>query len=106
MWLAAYRRELIAGGRSITQHTDGIRQGRTHNMKVTLIKYIFPLLLTIAQTASGHNSMVPLESRRSVEQTLLTFPEWFLVHSPSEYARLLYIQPAHDFPYMGHVSQV
>jgi len=75
-------------------------------MKVTLIKYIFPLLLTIAQTASGHNSMVPLESRRSVEQTLLTFPEWFLVHSPSEYARLLYIQPAHDFPYMGHVSQV
>jgi hypothetical protein len=41
-----------------------------------------------------------------VEQTFLTFPEWFLVHSPAEYARYVKQHPAHGFPFLGHVGQI
>jgi hypothetical protein len=51
-------------------------------------------------------SPIPPQQRRSVEQTFLTFPEWFLVHSPAEYARFIGAQPAHGFPFLGHIEQI
>lgn len=59
-----------------------------------------------AQTSSPQESRVPPESRRSVEQTFLTFPEWYLVHSPAEYARYVANHPAHGFPFLGHIGQL
>ncbi|MCP3654220.1 hypothetical protein [Herbaspirillum sp.] len=59
-----------------------------------------------AQTSSTQKSHIPPESRRSVEQTLLTFPEWYLVHSPAEYARYVVGHPAHGFPFLGHIRQL
>lgn len=52
------------------------------------------------------NSAVAPEQRRSVEQTFLTYPEWFLVHSPAEYARYTQAHPAHGFPFLGHIRQI
>jgi hypothetical protein len=57
-------------------------------------------------TASAGESPIPPEQRRSVEQTFLTFPEWFLVHSPAEYAQFTYAHPAHGFPFLGHIGQI
>lgn len=54
----------------------------------------------------GADSPVPPEARRDSEQTLLTFPEWFLVHSPAEYARIVGQQPAHAFPFVAHTEQL
>ncbi|MHA6913260.1 hypothetical protein ACQUJO_09005 [Ralstonia pseudosolanacearum] len=51
-------------------------------------------------------SLVPADDRRGAEQTLLTYPEWFLVHSPAEYARTVRSGPPHGFPFLAHVGQL
>ena len=47
-----------------------------------------------------------LEDRRTPDQTFLTFPEWYLVHSPAEYARYLSRgEPPSAFPLFAHIGQ-
>jgi hypothetical protein len=62
--------------------------------------------LFAANAAFAADSPVPPDQRRSVEQTFLTYPEWFLVHSPAEYADMADTRPAHQFPFMRHISQL
>jgi hypothetical protein len=42
---------------------------------------------------------------RGVEQTLLTYPEWFLVFSPNEYGEFIASNPPSRFPFYGHIGQ-
>ena len=49
---------------------------------------------------------VPPAERRTPDQTWLTFPEWFLVFSPNDYAeKLAADQPASSFPFFRHVRE-
>lgn len=48
---------------------------------------------------------VPASDRRAPAQTYLTFPEWFLVFSPAEYADLLGHRSPDAFPWFAHVGQ-
>ena len=58
-----------------------------------------------AAAASGPLTAPP-EHRRSPDQTFLTFPEWFLVHSPAEYAHYLGRgDRVSAFPLFAHVGQ-
>lgn len=51
-------------------------------------------------------ALTAAEDRRTPDQTFLTFPEWFLVHSPAEYARYLSrSEPASAFPLFAHIAQ-
>jgi hypothetical protein len=52
------------------------------------------------------SSVTPKEHQRGTEQTFLTFPEWFLVHSPAEYAAFVKDQPPSEFPFVGHIKQL
>jgi hypothetical protein len=45
------------------------------------------------------------EHVRGVEQTLLTYPEWFLVFSPYEYGEFLAGKAPSAFPFYGHIGQ-
>lgn len=45
------------------------------------------------------------EHVRGVEQTLLTYPEWFLVFSPYEYGEFIGVNAPSRFPYYGHIAQ-
>ncbi|MDB5799178.1 MAG: hypothetical protein JWL63_117 [Rhodocyclales bacterium] len=65
------------------------------------------LTLTLACGAAQADSVAPPEQRRGAEQTYLTFPEWYLVHSPAEYASYLAAdrRPS-DFPFWGHIGQL
>jgi hypothetical protein len=56
--------------------------------------------------SSGKLSQVDVNDQRGVEQTLLTFPEWFLVHSPAEFASDIAKNPAHHFPFAAHIRQL
>jgi hypothetical protein len=48
----------------------------------------------------------PAAERRGGDQTYLTFPEWFLVFSPAEYADMLQAgQSASRFPFFAHIGQ-
>ncbi|MFM0313834.1 hypothetical protein PQR36_03040 [Paraburkholderia nemoris] len=55
---------------------------------------------------ASYQSPVPVADRRGTEQTLLTFPEWYLVHSPAEYARIVQHEPSHDFPFLDQIGQL
>ncbi|MDA1051005.1 MAG: hypothetical protein O3C40_11070 [Planctomycetota bacterium] len=50
-------------------------------------------------------TITPAAQRRAEEQTFLTFPEWYLVYSPDEYANLVQDRPPSDFPYLEHIAQ-
>jgi hypothetical protein len=70
-------------------------------------KLLAGLLLCVScTTAFCDDSPIPPDQRRGVEQTFLTYPEWFLVHSPAEYARYVVSHPPHDFPFLGHIGQL
>jgi hypothetical protein len=66
-------------------------------------------LLGVASGASGAGAVplqTPVEARRGAEQTLLTYPEWFLVFSPYEYGEYLAQgAPPSAFPFYGHIRQ-
>lgn len=49
--------------------------------------------------------VTPPQYRRGAEQTFLTFPEWFLVHSPAEYAEFVRTHTPTEFPWFGHIGQ-
>jgi len=49
--------------------------------------------------------IAPPEHVRGVEQTFLTYPEWFLVFSPAEYASYVRHASPDGFPFLGHVGQ-
>jgi hypothetical protein len=49
--------------------------------------------------------LTPAAQRRPTEQTFLTFPEWFLVFSPAEYAAFVRTSPPDEFPFLGHIRQ-
>jgi len=63
---------------------------------------------TMAQTAPGAQPQVltPSEHVRTPDQTFLTFPEWYLVHSPAEYAAYLaHTDRPSRFPLFSHIGQ-
>ena len=55
---------------------------------------------------SNQNPVTPAEHIRPADQTFLTYPEWFLVHSPAEIASYARTHTTTTFPYMGHVKQL
>ncbi|MBI1891924.1 MAG: hypothetical protein HYS18_14855 [Burkholderiales bacterium] len=76
-------------------------------MKIRALNTLAALVFSIAGCAAfAAESPVAPDQRRAVEQTFLTYPEWFLVHSPAEYANYVVSHPAHGFPFIGHSGQI
>jgi hypothetical protein len=65
------------------------------------VKYLLLFLFCIG----AHAQVAPPEHRRGPEQTFLTYPEWFLVHSPAEYAEYVRDHTPTQFPFIGHTCQ-
>ncbi|GAB4021654.1 hypothetical protein [Spirosoma koreense] len=55
---------------------------------------------------SNTHPVTPSEHVRPADQTFLTYPEWFLVHSPAEIADYAHTHTTTTFPYMSHVRQL
>lgn len=55
--------------------------------------------------AAGPAPVAGPEHVRGVEQTLLTYPEWFLVFSPYEYGEFIGTSAPSRFPFYGHIGQ-
>jgi hypothetical protein len=65
------------------------------------------MLLLQALVAAAAAPLTPEPNRRREEQTFLTYPEWFLVHSPAEYASYAnQDRPPSQFPFWGHIDQL
>lgn len=75
----------------------------------TLILLAWGLLVVqsnlVAETKDWSKE-IPAENLRRFDQTYLTVPEWFLVHSPAEYARFIAYGNPSEFPYIEHIEQV
>ena len=63
-----------------------------------------PLAFALAAGAAAQ-PVTPEALRRNEEQTYLTFPEWYLVWSPAEYAAFVKHSPPSEFPFFGHLRQ-
>lgn len=74
--------------------------------RMRVVAVVMALLVGAYACAATYQSPIAPDQRRSVEQTFLTYPEWFLVHSPAEYARFVQAHPSHDFPFLGHIGQI
>lgn len=59
----------------------------------------------VAAVAASSRPVAGPEHVRGVEQTLLTYPEWFLVFSPYEYGEFIAANEPSRFPYYGHIGQ-
>ncbi len=75
-------------------------------MSIFAVKnWVAAVLLATATCTSAQQLVTPEEDRRGEEQTWLTFPEWFLVFSPAEYADLLETRASSEFPWFGHIGE-
>ena len=54
---------------------------------------------------TNKNPITAKKDARPADQTFLTFPEWYLVFSPTEQADYFKQNTATSFPYMSHVKQ-
>jgi hypothetical protein len=59
----------------------------------------------ITAVAAPSRPVAGPEHVRGLEQTLLTYPEWFLVFSPYEYGEFIAANEPSRFPYYGHIGQ-
>lgn len=57
--------------------------------------------------AAEHSALIDRTPnyRRPESATYLTFPEWYLVFNPQEYAQFLHQKPPSDFPYFKSIGQ-
>jgi hypothetical protein len=67
------------------------------------LAFVLGLLCSVANAQDA--PVAPAQHRRGPEQTFLTYPEWFLVHSPAEYAQFVKERPPTLFPFFGHIRQ-
>src|SRR5215470_20076822 len=59
-----------------------------------------------APSALADEPVTPAEHRRTADQTFLTFPEWFLVFSPAEYAEFVASRAPSEFPFNAHICEL
>ena len=64
-----------------------------------------PKELHFAGADPSYQAKAPKEHVRPMDQTFLTYPEWFLVFSPAELADFLKAGSPTDFPFLGHIIQ-
>src|SRR5207245_5383432 len=89
------------GPRPDRQHAPRLREGGT------AVGFVRTALMAAALAAAAASTPgTPEKYHRSVEQTFLTYPEWFLVSSPAEYARFIDGHPPSDFPFFAHIGQL
>jgi hypothetical protein len=75
-------------------------------MKVARIAWFaIALAASVARSAPDGVIATPEAHRRGVEQTFLTFPEWFLVFSPAEYADFVAGDTPDRFVFWRHIGQ-
>ncbi len=71
-----------------------------------LVAVVLLALAVAAQPALAAEPETPAEHRRTADQTYLTFPEWFLVFSPAEYADFVASRAPSKFPFNAHVGEL
>ncbi|MGI9327013.1 MAG: hypothetical protein ACR2PZ_17480 [Pseudomonadales bacterium] len=74
---------------------------RLHTLTILLLAS-----LGNALQSDGAEHLTPGAHHRGGDQTFLTYPEWFLVHSPAEYAHYVQTKPPTRFPFLGHIGQL
>ena len=71
-------------------------------MRAAKLTILIALAISLSAAAAP---LAPREHQRPPDQTFLTYPEWFLVFSPAEYAAFVRSHPPSDFPFLGHIRQ-
>ena len=67
---------------------------------------LLALAAATSLSAFAEEPLTPAEHRRTADQTFLTFPEWFLVFSPAEYADFVASRAPSEFPFNAHIGEL
>lgn len=86
---------------AVDDATNAAKSGAADKTKAILINGPDAL----ASPQKSEKTLTPAEHVRREDQTLLTIPEWFLVHSPNEYADFIKTKRPSRFPFWGHIQQ-
>ena len=80
---------------------------------LVVVGVVLLLLLPVARTelfctapvvANDHVPLLPVEQRRAEARTLMTYPEWHIVHAYDDYARVISTDDPHDFGYLRAIG--
>ncbi|MGB5965808.1 MAG: hypothetical protein WBF77_05770 [Sulfurimonadaceae bacterium] len=77
-----------------------------NNSKKSTLPYVEEETTHKSWLLKNSNPITAVEDTRAPDQTFLTYPEWFLVHSPAEQANYFKNHTATTFPYMTHIDQI
>jgi hypothetical protein len=72
---------------------------------ITALEAAAHTMLATGTPATASSLAAPVEHRRGEDQTFLTFPEWFLVFSPAEYAEFVAHDSPDNFVFWAHIRQ-
>ena len=72
----------------------------------TALAIVLVLGTQLLAQAPVHAHRTPDRWVRASDNTYLTFPEWFLVYSPREYAAWVRTRGPGDFPFLGHIREM
>lgn len=79
---------------------------RVSTVVMTCVALIAGAAVWGTRAAEATQPLTPAEHVRTADQTFLTFPEWYLVHSPAEYAAYLAGNSrVSGFPLFAHIGQ-
>ncbi|MGC3937317.1 hypothetical protein ACOTTU_05885 [Roseobacter sp. EG26] len=56
------------------------------------------------EEAEGYTALLPAEHHRSEARTLMTYPEWHIVHAYDDYARVIATGDPHNFGYLRSIA--
>src|SRR5580698_1795469 len=112
VWPGGPESTVASGPRSIEQRPDGVYARGRSGMKNRSLLVVMLLsawvgghaVASASDNGAGHVVAAPVD-RRGEEQTFLTFPEWFLVFSPAEYAEFVRVHSPDGFCFWGHIGQ-
>lgn len=81
------------------------RRTRGRRGWLAILASMMVVALAASAFADDEAIVTPPQHRRGPEQTFLTYPEWFLVFSPAEYAVFVRKHDPSDFPFLGQIGQ-
>ena len=56
------------------------------------------------EVVSSYDPILPPEHRRAEGRTLLTYPEWHIVHAYDDYAKVISTGDPHDYRYLSSIG--
>ena len=112
--MAITRRAAVLGGKAVRDAVIARYTGRLINtllwaLLLVILGLVSPILYveTLCRpsgTATPYKTILPVTDRRQESATLLTWPEWQIVHAYEDYAKVITLSDPQDYEFMPEIG--